>query len=248
MWMYRSLKIVLVGKQMMLPFPNAPKPRPVELSGPIAAHRPMVSHARRIATPAMSCRRVTAGDDSPHRRSATIPDLLRATFGSVISDPTVGADDRQSIVDLSYAYAAGIDHRDWALYRSIFTDVCEYDFSSWSGRAATAMPAEDWVSAVRSVNGNFDATQHLMSNHRLQRVDHETIVGVNELQAQHWFDAESMATFGRTTEAAWCLLGGHYTNRYVRTSAGWRIASCRLTVRWRTGDETIFALARQRAR
>ncbi len=162
--------------------------------------------------------------------------------------PAIAPDDRQAIVDLSYAYAAGIDHRDWELYRDIFTDECEYDFSSWSGRAPATMPADDWVQAVRSVNGNFDATQHLMSNHRLQRVDAATVVGINELQAQHWFHADSMVSFGRPAEHAWCLLGGHYTNRYVRTDAGWRIASCRLTVRWRTGDETIFAFARQRSR
>ncbi len=166
----------------------------------------------------------------------------------MISDATIGERDRQAIVDLSYAYAAGIDHRDWALYRSIFADVCEFDFSSWSGRAPAAMPADDWVQAVRSVNGNFDATQHLMSNHRMQRVDDDTIIGINQTQAQHWFDADSMASFGRPAESAWCLLGGHYTNRCVRIDGGWRIVSCRLTVRWKTGDETIFALARQRAR
>lgn len=158
----------------------------------------------------------------------------------------VSAAERQAVIDLSLAYAAGIDHRDWTLYRSIFTDVCEFDFSSWSGRPPAGMPADDWVEAVRSVNGNFDATQHIMTNHRLDRVDDRTIVGINELQAQHWFSAESMLVFGRAEEPAWCLLGGHYTNRYVHTDAGWRIASCRLTVRWRTGDESIFAFARQR--
>lgn len=162
-------------------------------------------------------------------------------------DP-IGLDpaDRQSLVELSLAYAAGIDLRDWALYRSIFTDVCEYDFSSWSGRPAAAMPAELWVEAVRSVNGSFDATQHLMTNHRFAPLDAATVEGTNELQAQHWFSSDTMASFGRPPEAAWCLLGGHYTNRYVRTTGGWRIASCRLTVRWRTGDESIFALARAR--
>ena len=154
--------------------------------------------------------------------------------------------DAAAIVQVSYAYAAGIDHRDWALYRSIFTDPCEFDFSSWSGRPAALLPADDWVAAVRDTNGSFDATQHLMSNHRLERHDDNSVTGVNELQAQHWFTADTMAAFGRPAEAAWCLLGGHYTNRYVRTDAGWQIASCRLTVRWRTGDESIFPLARSR--
>jgi SnoaL-like domain len=165
-----------------------------------------------------------------------------------VVDPLIGPSDREAILQLSYAYAAGIDHRDWQLYRSIFTDECEYDFSSWSGRAPAVLAADEWVDAVRSVNGNFDATQHIMTNHRLERIDPDTIVGVNELQAQHWFEAASMESFGRPAELGWCLLGGHYTNRYVRTDGAWRIGACRLTVRWRTGDESIFAFARARSR
>lgn len=228
---------------MMLPWPNAPKPRPVELFGPIAPQRPIASHARRIATPARSCRLVTdrqASDEylRPVASSEFAPPLAHP----LALDPV----DRQVLVELSHAYAAGIDHRDWALYRRIFADECEIDFSSWSGREPASMRADDWVDAVRRVNGYFDATQHLMSNHRFEAVDADTVIGTNEVQAQHWFCADSMALFGRAAEPAWCLLGGHYTNRYVRGAAGWRIAACRLTVRWRTGDETIFAFARRR--
>jgi len=157
------------------------------------------------------------------------------------------AADVAAIVQTSYRYATGIDRRDWALYRSVFADVCEYDFSSWSGRPAAAMPADAWVDAVRSVNGNFDATQHVMTNHVVGFVDEDTAIGVNELQAQHWFSADTMRSFGRAPEAAWCLLGGHYTNRYVRLDGTWRMDRCQLTVRWRTGDESIFGLARGRA-
>jgi hypothetical protein len=224
---------------MMLPWPNAPNPRPVELFGPIAAQRPIASHARRIATPARSCRLVTDRQASD--------EYLRHVSSSEFAPPlALDPSDRQALVDLSLGYAAGIDHRDWSLYRSVFADSCEIDFSSWSGRAPATMPAEQWVDAVRRVNGYFDATQHLMSNHRFDVIDHHTVVGTNELQAQHWFCADSMSLFGRPAEPAWCLLGGHYTNRYVRSDRGWQIAACRLTVRWRTGDETIFAFARQR--
>lgn len=159
---------------------------------------------------------------------------------------TLAGADHRRIVELSLSYAAGIDHRDWPLYRSIFTDVCLVDFSSWSGRDAADMNADDWVDAVRSVNGNFDATQHIMTNHRFEVLDDNTVVGTNEVQAQHWFSATSMAGFDRPAEPAWCLLGGHYTNRYVRLDGRWRIAACGLTVRWRMGDESIFAFARRR--
>lgn len=155
--------------------------------------------------------------------------------------------DTQQIIRTSYHYASGIDRRDWALYRSVFADLCEFDFTSWSGRPPALLPADTWVDAVRSVNGSFDATQHLMTNHLVDFLDGDTAICVNELQAQHWFSAESMKLFGRPAEAAWCLLGGHYTNRCVRIGAGWRIDQCRLTVRWRTGDESIFGFARDRS-
>ena len=106
---------------------------------------------------------------------------------------------------------------------------------------------DEWVEAVRSVNGNFDATQHIMTNHRLTATEPGAVVGVHEVQAQHWFSAATMVRFGREATDAWCVLGGHYTNRYVRTPSGWKIASCQLTVRWRTGDESIFAFARRPA-
>jgi hypothetical protein len=154
--------------------------------------------------------------------------------------------DRQQIVEVSLNYAAGIDHRDWARYRDCFADPCRFDFSSWSGRPAAVMPADEWVAAVRSVNGSFDATQHLMTNHDIRFDGDDTAVGVNELQAQHWFSPESMVSFGRPAESAWCLLGGHYTNRYERLEDGWRISECRLTVRWHIGDRSIFELARRR--
>jgi hypothetical protein len=156
------------------------------------------------------------------------------------------AGDIAAIVQVSYRYAAGIDHRDWELYRAVFTDVCEFDFSSWSGAPAAVMPTDDWVAAARKVNGNFDATQHVMSNHLVEFVDNDTAIGTNEVQAQHWFSAPTMSGFGRPAKSAWCLLGGHFKNRYVRDGAGWRISYCQLTVRWRMGDERIFALARDR--
>ena len=151
-----------------------------------------------------------------------------------------------AIALLTFDYARGIDDRDWATFRSVFADSCEVDFHSWSGAPAAMMAADVWVQAVRSVTGAFDATQHLMTNLRVEPVDHASAIGVNEVQAQHWFDGDTMASFDRPAEPAACTLGGVFTNRYVRSDEGWRIAACRFTLRWRTGDETLFALARQR--
>jgi hypothetical protein len=161
----------------------------------------------------------------------------------------VRAELHATVERLTFDYARGIDDRDWVTFRSVFDETCEVDFHSWSGAPSATMPSDVWVQAVRSVTGAFDATQHLMTNLRLDidnAAEPRVAVGVNEVQAQHWFAADTMASFDRPAEPAWCTLGGVFTNRYVFTPAGWRIAACRFRLRWRTGDETLFALARQR--
>jgi hypothetical protein len=151
------------------------------------------------------------------------------------------------IIEVSYRYASGIDLRDWDLYRTCFTDPCTFDFSSFSGRPPSPMPAQVWVDNVRSLNGNFDATQHVMTNHSISFSGSDKAVCVTELRAQHWFSPATMVQFGRDGEENWCELGGHYTNDLVRDGDIWRISTCRLTVRWRLGNESIFELARSRA-
>ena len=151
---------------------------------------------------------------------------------------------RQAIVDVSHAYAAGIDRRDWSLYATCFTDPCGFDFSSFSGRPAAELPRDVWVDNVRRTNGSFDATQHQMSNQMVTLHGDERATCITELRAQHWFSDETMAKLGHRGETNFCELGGHYTNDLVFDGTTWRISYCRLTVRWQTGNMAIFALAR----
>lgn len=160
--------------------------------------------------------------------------------------------ERQAVVDTVIRYATGIDMHDWTAYRSCFTDICHFDFSSWNGTPGTDLPADQWVAGVRSVNGNFDATQHISTNHVVTFADGGPRSGratcVSYMHAQHFFTAETMDSFGRSGDVNFCTLGGYYTNQLVRGDDGWRIANCRLTVTWQTGDRSIFQLARDRTR
>lgn len=151
---------------------------------------------------------------------------------------------QQAIIDVSYAYAAGIDRRDWSLYGTCFTDPCGFDFSSFSGRPATELPRDVWVDNVRRTNGSFDATQHQMSNHMVTLGTNDRATCITELRAQHWFAESTMAKLGHPGETNFCELGGHYTNDLVFDGSAWRISFCRLTVRWQTGSMAIFDLAR----
>ncbi len=153
--------------------------------------------------------------------------------------------DRQAIVDVIVQYATGVDRRDWELYAACFTDPCEFDFSAWNEQPATSMRPEEWARKVRSVNGNFETTQHLSTNHvvTFEAVDAATCVSY--MQAQHWFSSQRLTELGHASDAPrWCTLGGFYTNSIVKTDRGWRIRRCQLDVTWVTGDPTIFDIAR----
>jgi hypothetical protein len=157
--------------------------------------------------------------------------------------------DHDAIVAVMTAYAAGTDRRDWALFRSLFADPCEFDFSSFNGAPAVTLTPDQWTAGVQAVNGHFDATQHLITNHDICFVGDGEATCVAELRAQHWFSPASMQSFGLSADTiGWCELGGHYANTLTRTNGVWQIRRCCLVVRWRTGNDEVFRLARQRGR
>jgi hypothetical protein len=153
--------------------------------------------------------------------------------------------DREAVVDVVVRYATGVDRRDWTLYASCFTDPCEFDFSGWRGEPPMVMSPTQWTAKVRATNGNFDATQHLSTNHVVSFPGRDDATCVSNMHAQHWFSAARLNELGHPTdEPRWCTLGGFYTNSLVRTGDGWRIRRCQLDVTWTTGDPGIFLIAR----
>lgn len=150
------------------------------------------------------------------------------------------------IIQVSHKYASGIDHRQWDLYETCFTDECLFDFSSFSGKPATTLSAKQWRINVESLNGSFDATAHQMTNHVISKLKKTRATCTTELRAQHWFSPKTMTQLGHAGEVNWCELGGHYSNELVREGNIWKIAQCALTVRWRLGNEAIFEMARGR--
>jgi 3alpha(or 20beta)-hydroxysteroid dehydrogenase len=140
--------------------------------------------------------------------------------------------DRAAISDTKLNYATGIDRRDWALYRSIFADTVEIDFSTWSG-LKTSMTADDWVASVRDTLACFDATQHTMINHVIS-LDGDTAQLVTQMSAAHYFEGELQ------------ILAGFYTNRLRRSGQCWKITACNLVITMEHGDRGLFARAHAR--
>lgn len=138
------------------------------------------------------------------------------------------------IVRPVYEYAYGIDTRDWSLYRSIFTDDIEVDFSSYNGNPRSAMKADDWVTGCRTLFTGLDATQHTMSN-PLVEVEGERARCRMYMQAEHFLEN------GQGSDGF--VLGGYYDDRLVQTEGGWKIQAVTLNVFWARGNRHIMELA-----
>lgn len=152
--------------------------------------------------------------------------------------PTATLDEliaRAEITDVIHAYATGIDRRDWQLYRSVFTDEVDLDFSSWGSEPAR-MSADAWTAGVQRGLSGFTATQHSLSNH-VVTVHGDEATCVTYMQALHYLVIDSKQDMQ--------TLGGYYTNHLRRTTTGWKIFSCTLTVTWAVGDRGLFTIARE---
>ncbi|PEQ11417.1 hypothetical protein B2G71_17150 [Novosphingobium sp. PC22D] len=144
---------------------------------------------------------------------------------------------RAALTDLQLDYAFGIDSRDWARYRSVFTDIVDMDFSSWHGGTALRIPADEWVAQVRDRQSGFDGTQHLLSNHRFA-FDDAGATGTAYVVARHYLNVDG--------EPHVQAIGGYYFHRFVSAADGWKIAACTLNFLWTQGDRNLFRHAARR--
>jgi hypothetical protein len=146
------------------------------------------------------------------------------------------SDDKLAVAETVYRYATGVDRRDWALYRSLFTDVLTIDFSSFDPNLLPReMSADDWVAGLVPLFTGLAATQHSMSN-PLVTVEGEAATITMYMQAHHVHDPDN--------PASWYTVGGYYDDTLVRVNGRWLLTGVRLTVTWRAGDPAIMELAR----
>ncbi|ORV81480.1 polyketide cyclase [Mycobacterium interjectum] len=123
-------------------------------------------------------------------------------------------DDRQDIADLLVRYATGIDRRDWALFRTVFTDDCQLDYGvigKWQGVDAVT----DFMEQVHALAGR---TMHRLSNLAI------TLDG-DKAAARTYIDG--LILVADNTSGVNAI--GFYDDEIVRTEAGWRIARRRYT-------------------
>lgn len=143
--------------------------------------------------------------------------------------------DRAEISDVQLRYATGTDSHDWELFRSCFTDEVEVDFSHGFGQPVVRLSADDWVNVTAPRMETFKATQHMITNLVITFDGDDQATCVAYVRASHHLP--------NSTGDSDQIVYGYYTNRFERTSNGWRIAKVKLTALWMTGNFGIFQTA-----
>jgi hypothetical protein len=128
-------------------------------------------------------------------------------------------------------FAAGLDTCDWALYRSVFTDEFDLDYSSWRVGSVGRWSADDWVARAARTFPGLSATRHSITNLMVTGDAEEATIRAN-VCADH-------VIVGDTSVEVFTL-NGVYHDALIRTGGGWLITSKRLVVEWCVGDRALL--------
>ena len=122
---------------------------------------------------------------------------------------------REDVADVLVRYATGIDRRDWALFRTCFTEQCDVDYPNFG----------HWHNADEITAWMDDAHQHW--GHTLHRLSNVVVTGDDEhASARSYVDAMLFSPDGELGVQAL----GYYDDELVHTVEGWKIDRRRFTM------------------
>ncbi|MFI3249512.1 MAG: nuclear transport factor 2 family protein [Eubacteriales bacterium] len=123
-----------------------------------------------------------------------------------LENTTAWLKDQAEIERTILCYATAADTRDWSLHRSILADRLDIDFASMGGPALN-LSAEEYVTQVQGLIPGFDATQHQLTNFKIDITENHPETTVY-MQAEHFYRTE--------TEVLDRAVGGYYCHKLER--------------------------------
>ncbi len=132
--------------------------------------------------------------------------------------------DRQAIVDVLVDYCWALDSRQFEMLEQVFHPHA-------TAFLGTERPSRE--SIIEKISGSLaplDATQHLISNHKVV-ITGDTAISRCYLQSQH---VRHSAQGGTNY-----IIGGRYEDELVRTADGWRIMRRVLQRDWTEGNLSV---------
>jgi SnoaL-like domain len=167
------------------------------------------------------------------RTPTTVVKLAPARAGDGGSHMTTSVDDTAGVTATMYAFAQGIDTRDWELLESQFADPFELDYSSHRAGSTGIVTPSEWVARARRRFETMKATQHSMTNPRV-------LIDGDTARCRMYIEAWHVADLDGATE--WCTIGGEYHNQLVRADGRWIISHLELERRWTIGNPAVLDL------
>lgn len=138
-----------------------------------------------------------------------------------------------AVAGVLYRFAEGIDLRERDVLRSVFTDEITVDYTSYRGGEPAVMAADDWVAKAQRRFVTMAATQHSMTNPRVE--------GVGErVTCRMYVEAHHVAVIDGREEH--CRIGGEYRDELRLNDGQWLITTLRLDVRWYQGNRDVLNL------
>jgi 3-phenylpropionate/cinnamic acid dioxygenase small subunit len=147
--------------------------------------------------------------------------------------------DEAAIRRLMDLYGSGVDERDWDAFAQIFDDPIETDFSGMNAAIPPAtLPRDRHVAGARAVIGQFEATQHMITNVQVE-IDGDSARARAAMRAEHWI--------GGIRGNSRYTMFGVYENGFRRTADGWRISRVVLRLVREEGNLDVWNEAVRRA-
>ncbi len=148
--------------------------------------------------------------------------------------------DESDLRDLIHRYAFGLDHEDWVLWRSVFTDTVTIDMTDYQpGREPRPADADLVVGNARVLFAGLERSQHFLGSHRYV-VDGDRATITAHMRAEHWL------TTGMGTDKY--TMFGTYTDEAVRTADGWKLEKVRLALIREEGNRYLMSTAVRRGK
>jgi 3-phenylpropionate/cinnamic acid dioxygenase small subunit len=124
---------------------------------------------------------------------------------------TTARSDHDLITDVLVRYATGIDTRDWALFRTCFTEDVQANYGEGVGRWEGVDGITEYMTFMHK---DMLDTKHMLSNFVIE-VDGDTASASTYVHAVLVVSHEPLTWFEPV---------GRYEDRLVRTADGWRIS------------------------
>jgi len=166
-------------------------------------------------------------------------------MGNVMTDPELSAAvqrliDESDLRDLIHRYAFGLDHEDWVLWRSVFTDTVTIDMTDYQpGSPVRPASADKVVAGIQTMFAGLDGSQHFMGSHRYA-IDGDRATITAHMRAEHWMTSD--AGGDRYT------MYGTYFDEAIRTPDGWKLQSVRLKLIREEGNRHLMGGAARKGK